>query len=44
MEDDLIFISMEGDLKANAILTNSTAQHRQPTNNQNILAQLKKSS
>jgi hypothetical protein len=30
MEDDLILILMEDDLQQNSILTNSTAQHRQP--------------
>jgi hypothetical protein len=34
MEDDLIFILME-DLQKNAILTNSTAQHRQPGQHNN---------
>jgi hypothetical protein len=45
MEDVLIFIKMEDDLKKMAILTNSTAQHRQHDqhSNQKYIGQLKKS-
>ena len=35
LEDGLIFISMEDNLKKNAILTNSTVQHRQPDQHNN---------
>ena len=43
MEDDLNKIKMEDDLKKNAILTNSTAQHRQPDqhNNQKYIGTIK---